>query len=251
MDELEAQHEALDVPARVRVYAGPPRATPRPAVLWIHGGGYVIGSARQDDGLCVRLASELDAVVVSVDYRLAPEHPFPTPLEDCCAAFELIHREASLFGVDPRRVAIAGQSAGGGLAAALALLLQDRGRPAPVLQLLVYPMLDDRTVLREVDERGHRLWNASSNRYGWSSYLAGEPGSPDVPDHAVEEGRSKSHQRAASSVCSGSRRPQLVARKRWGSPSRRPGSDGKPRHRHRRVYHHAHAMSRAWSGRRP
>ena len=115
---------------------------PGPALLWIHGGGYVIGTAQQDDELCRRFARELGVTVAAVDYRLAPEHPYPAPLEDCYAALTWL---AALPAVDPARVAIGGASAGGGLAAALALLARDRGEVTPTLQLLAYPMLDDRS----------------------------------------------------------------------------------------------------------
>lgn len=171
--------------ASVRVLGAPSGGEPRPALLWIHGGGYMIGNAQQDDLLCARFAERLGVTVVSVDYRLAPEHPFPAPLDDCFAAFEWIHGEAAALGVEPARVVIGGMSAGGGLAAALALRIRDRGRPTPRLQLLVYPMLDDRTVLREVDGRHHRLWNQASNRLGWASYLGREPGGASIPDHAA------------------------------------------------------------------
>ena len=140
-----------------------------PALLWIHGGGYVIGSAAQDDVLCRRFARELGATVASVDYRLAPEHPYPAPLEDCYSALTWLAR---LPSVDPARVAIGGASAGGGLAAALALLARDRAEVPLAAQLLVYPMLDDRTVDRhDLHNPGHRLWNQSSNKFGWASYL--------------------------------------------------------------------------------
>lgn len=172
-------------PARVRIIRPGSDGPPRPAIVWIHGGGFVLGAARQDDATCARLAQRLDAVVVSVEYRLAPEHPFPTPLEDCFDAYELVLREAQALGIDPSRIIIAGQSAGAGLAAALALLLHDRQRPAPRLQLLIYPMLDDRTALRDVDGRQHRLWNAASNHFGWSSYLGQPPGGADVADIAA------------------------------------------------------------------
>lgn len=154
----------------------PAAARPRtPALLWIHGGGMVLGDAAQDSALCRRIADELNVVVVSVEYRLAPEHPFPTPLEDCYTALRWL---AAQPDIDPARIAIGGQSAGAGLAAALALLAKERGEIRPVLQLLSYPMLDDRTIDRtDVDPRLMRLWSPASNRFGWSSYLG--PASPD------------------------------------------------------------------------
>jgi acetyl esterase/lipase len=161
----------------VRVHRPPvPGAGPFPAVLWIHGGGYVMGTAAQDDRLCAEFARRLGAVVAAVDYRLAPEHPAPVPLEDCHDALVWLATRAV---VDGRRVAVAGASAGGGLAAALAQLAVARGEVRPVFQLLTYPMLDDRTVLRDdVDERGFRLWTNRSNRFGWTSYLGTGPGGP-------------------------------------------------------------------------
>jgi acetyl esterase/lipase len=170
--------------ASVRVHR-PRRAVPGPgpALLWIHGGGYVIGTAAQEDAFCARFADELGAVVAAVEYRRAPEHPFPTPLEDCHDALVWL---AGLDQVDEQRVAIGGASAGGGLAAGLALMARDRGQVRPVLQLLTYPMLDDRTALRrDLDERGYRLWNNASNDFGWRSYLGVPPGSDGVSDHAV------------------------------------------------------------------
>ncbi|MCY1055892.1 alpha/beta hydrolase [Nannocystis sp. SCPEA4] len=171
--------------ATVRVIRGPGDARARPVVLWIHGGGYVIGSAKQDDLVCARIALRLGAVVVSVDYRLASRHPFPAPLDDCVAAWELIHREAPALGVDPTRSIIVGQSAGGGLAAGLVLRLADGGRPLPRLQVLVYPMLDDRTVLRQIEGRHHRVWDRGSNAIGWSKYLGRAPGGADVSEYAA------------------------------------------------------------------
>jgi acetyl esterase/lipase len=106
-----------------------------PALLWIHGGGYVIGKAAQDDALCRRFARELGATVASVDYRLAPDHPYPAPLEDCYSALTWLSR---LPSVDASRLAIGGASAGGGLAAALALLTRDRGEISLTAQLLVF-----------------------------------------------------------------------------------------------------------------
>ena len=171
-------------PVPVRLHR-PPVATPAPfpAVLWIHGGGYVGGSAWQDDHLCRHLAAELGAIVVAVDYRLAPEHPYPAPLDDCHDALVWL---AARGDVDGERVAIGGASAGGGLAAALALVARERGEVRPVFQLLSYPMLDDRTVLRtDLDERDFRLWNNTSNRLGWESYLATAPGGDGVSGFAA------------------------------------------------------------------
>ena len=153
----------------VRLFRPAGATAPGPALLWIHGGGYVIGHAGQDDELCRRFARELGATVASVDYRLAPEHPYPVPLEDCYSALRWL---AGLPSVDPARVAIGGASAGGGLAASLALYARDRGEVPLAAQLLVYPMLDDRTVDRDgLEHPGQRLWNQSSNKFGWTAYL--------------------------------------------------------------------------------
>jgi len=142
-------------------------AQPGPALLWLHGGGYVIGTAQQDDELCRRFARELGVTVAAVDYRLAPEHPYPAPLDDCYAALTWL---AALPAVDPARVAIGGASAGGGLAAALALLARDRGEFKPTLQLLAYPMLDDRSGSAP-ENPNYRMWGPKSNRFGWAAYL--------------------------------------------------------------------------------
>jgi acetyl esterase/lipase len=164
---------------RIRVHHPAQSAPiPYPAVLWIHGGGYVIGSPAQDDAVCQVFAQKLGALVAAVRYRRAPEHPFPAALHDCHDALEWL---AQRDDVDAARIAIGGASAGGGLAAALALLARERGVVTPRFQLLSYPMLDDRTVLRtDLDERHFRLWNNQANRFGWSSYLGGEPGVPGV-----------------------------------------------------------------------
>lgn len=157
----------LESGAGVRLFRPIGVAEPVPALLWIHGGGFVMGTARQDDRVCRGFSKRLGITVASVEYRLAPEHPYPAPLEDCYAALTWL---AALPAVDPRRVAIGGASAGGGLAAALALLARDRGEVAPAFQLLVYPMLDDRSC-DSGDKPNYRLWNARANRFGWTAYL--------------------------------------------------------------------------------
>lgn len=164
--------------AGVRLYRPAGATGSTPALLWIHGGGYVVGNAAQDDALCRRYVERLGVVVASVDYRLAPEHPYPTPLEDCYSVLTWL---AALPGVDAGRIAIGGASAGGGLTAALAFLARDRGEVSPVLQVLSYPMLDDRTVDPAMDIPGMRLWNAASNRIGWTSYLGGADPTVAVP----------------------------------------------------------------------
>jgi len=148
-----------------------------PALLWIHGGGYVIGTAQQDDALCRRFVRELGITVAAVDYRLAPEHPYPAPLEDCYSALTWL---AGLPAIDPARVAIGGASAGGGLAAALALLARDRGEVTPTLQLLAYPMLDDRSGAGPKSPK-YRLWGPRSNRFGWAAYLGNADPQVAVP----------------------------------------------------------------------
>ena len=168
---------AGDVPVRVQRPAGEASA-PGPAVLWLHGGGYILGKAAQDDKNCRDICRQLGATVAAVDYRTAPEHPFPAALDDAHDALVWL---ASQPEVDASRIAIAGASAGGGLAAALALEARERGEVRPAFQLLVYPMLDDRTTLRrDIDERGFRLWTNRSNRFGWISYLGTEPGFPGI-----------------------------------------------------------------------
>lgn len=162
----------------VRLFRPKGVTEPTPALLWIHGGGYVLGSPAQDDVLCRRFAKELGATVAAVKYRLAPQNPYPAGLEDCYAALKWL---AALPAVDPARVAIAGASAGGGLAAALALLARDRGEIPLAAQILVYPMLDDRSVGAELENPGHRLWTQGSNRFGWSAYLGNADPAVAVP----------------------------------------------------------------------
>lgn len=154
-----------------------------PALLWSHGGGYLIGGPEQDEARSIAFARELGITVAAIRYRLAPAHPAPAAVEDAHAALRWLARAP---GVDPERIAVGGASAGGGLSAALALLAHDRGEVRPAFQLLVYPMLDDRTVLRtDLDTRHVRVWTARSNRFGWTSYLGREPGSPDVSAYAA------------------------------------------------------------------
>jgi acetyl esterase/lipase len=177
-----------DPDVSVRVYrpkrAG--QAPPAPGVVMIHGGGFVIGSVETEHGGAAAMAIDNGAVVVSVDYRLAPEHPYPAGLHDCYAALSYLHAEADALGVDPARVALAGASAGGGLAAATALLARDRGGPAVCFQLLQIPELDDRLETSSMQTFvDSPLWNRPLAEQSWQAYLGPLWGAADVPDYAA------------------------------------------------------------------
>lgn len=159
----------IDANVSVRMFRPPSSQHPVPGLLFIHGGGYVMGTAAMGDHFCRRAADHVGVVAASVEYRLAPEHPFPTPLEDCYMALRWLARQPE---VNAGRIAVAGESAGGGLAAALAVLARQRGEVRPVLQVLSYPMLDDRTTNRiDIDTHGLRMWSPANNRFGWRAYL--------------------------------------------------------------------------------
>jgi len=170
---------------RVLVFTPKSAAGPRPAYLHIHGGGYVLGDPDMGEPNHMQKASELGAVVVSVDYRLAPETPFPGPVEDCYAALKWLHANAQELGVDPARIAIGGESAGGGLAAGLALLARDRGEVRIAHQQLIYPMIDDRPLADPHPFTGQFIWTHASNRFGWSALLGHEPGREGVSPYAA------------------------------------------------------------------
>lgn len=159
----------------------------RPGIVHLHGGGFMSGSARMSVGAMQRLAHELDCVVVTVDYRLAPETRWDGIVADAYAALKWLHGNAAVLGVDPARLAVTGESAGGGLAALLAIAARDRGEVPLAFQSLIYPMLDDRTgSTRKVAEGiGELVWTAGANRFGWRSFLGRAPGGADVPAAAV------------------------------------------------------------------
>ena len=174
---------APDVPVRIYTPVG---EAVRPALLSIHGGGFVLGSMDMDHAAAVLMAKGADAVVVSVEYRLAPEHPYPAGLEDCYAALCWLHDHAAELGVDPTRLAVGGQSAGGGLSAGLALLARDRGGPPLAFQLLGIPELDDR-----LDTPSMRtftdtpMWHRPNAELSWRYYLGDLAGGDDVPAYAA------------------------------------------------------------------
>src|SRR5690606_18355092 len=170
----------------VRIYRPTQIAAPLAGLLWIHGGGYFLGTADMSDQRQAEMALAGECLVVSVEYRLAPEHPFPAPLEDCYAALKWLATNAAELGVDASRIAIGGASAGGGLAAGLALLARDRGEVKVIFQLLIYPMIDD----RNATPSSHFMtmsgfWNRALNFAGWKAYLGKEPGGAEVSPYAA------------------------------------------------------------------
>lgn len=188
------------VPVQERRIAGRPGQPPvrvfvinakagaaRGAILHTHGGGYVLGKAANELRFLQELARDLDCVVVSVEYRLAPETRFSGSLEDNYAALLWLHGSAAELGVAPKRIGLLGESAGGGHAALLAIAARDRGEAPVAFQALMYPMLDDRTgaTVKTPPHIGAVLWDSASNRYGWRSFLGAEPGSDGVPAAGV------------------------------------------------------------------
>jgi acetyl esterase/lipase len=170
----------------VRVYQPTDRPATLPALLWIHGGGYVLGSVERDDLLAKHLARVGQCVVASVEYRLAPEYPFPAPVEDCYAALKWLSAHSAELGVNKSRIAIGGASAGGGLAAGLALLARDRAEVEVAFQLLIYPMIDDRNIApASATVPDTFVWSRENNRMGWRAYLGYEPGGKDVSPYAA------------------------------------------------------------------
>jgi len=179
------EHYVGEPAARVLVMTPIGQDGPRPAVLWIHGGGMIAGSPQFEAAGSGRIARELDAVVVSPDYRLAPENPFPAALDDCIATLRWMRANAAELGLDPDRITVMGASAGGGLSAAVAQRSHDEGIDLRA-QVLVYPMLDDRSALMtDHAGRGELAWTTSSNRFGWTAYLGREPRSSDAPEYAA------------------------------------------------------------------
>ena len=174
-----------DPDVMVRVYTPSGVATPAPGFLWIHGGAMVVGSVAMDDLRCKAVALETDCVVASVEYRLAPEHPHPAPIEDCYAGLKWFAANSGRLGVDRDRIAIGGSSAGGGLAAALALLARDRGEVDICFQQLIYPMLDDRNVTPSSHYIDHpKMWTRQANIAAWGALLGSPAGAEGVSPYA-------------------------------------------------------------------
>jgi acetyl esterase/lipase len=174
-----------DPEVRVRVHRPAGVDGPLPCLYFMHGGGYVLGTYDSDSAHFDRWCNAFGVMGVSVEYRLAPETPYPGPLDDCYAGLTWAFAHHDELGIDPKRIGIGGTSAGGGLAAGLALLARDRGEVPVFCQLLDCPMLDDRQSTPSSQLDGLLVWNRHSNQFGWRSYLGDLYGSPDVPAYAA------------------------------------------------------------------
>ena len=170
---------------KLRIYKPRSLVSLAPGLVWLHGGGYVMGRPEGDDPTCIYLARELGIVVVSVKYHYAPRFPFPAGLEDAYTALKWMHSQGRRIGID-NRIGIGGESAGGGLAAALAQLAHDRKEVPIAAQLLIYPMLDDRTCNRTNIPNAESLtWDPISNQFGWEAYLGHKGGTTTPPNYSV------------------------------------------------------------------
>jgi len=195
LDESGLQIENRHIPGGagapsipVRVYTPDSLQGTTAGLLYIHGGGFVVGSLDSEHGTCVALSRALGIVVVSVDYRLAPETPYPGALDDCYAALQWLHDKAAELRVEPARIGIFGLSAGGGLAAATVLLARDRSGPAICFQYLSIPELDDRLETPSMQEfTDTPMWNRPNAVLSWQYYLGDQyrRGADDVPCHAA------------------------------------------------------------------
>jgi acetyl esterase/lipase len=183
---IKGQDSAHDV--LLRVYQpGQSVAGPMGAIFHIHGGGYMGGESAKVEPLHRMMAIDLGCVVTSVDYRLAPETSFPGNIEDCYVALAWLFGHTVELNLNPQKIGVMGESAGGGLAAALALLARDRGEFAPAFQHLIYPMLDDRTCVAQEPHplTGEFVWTTQNNAFGWTSLLGAQPGSENVSPYAA------------------------------------------------------------------
>lgn len=181
VDATVTAEDGAAVPVRWYTRAGAP---PGPAVLYAHGGGMIAGSLELYDPLVAHHVGLTGVPFLSVGYRCAPEHPAPTPVTDCYAALRWLHDRAAELGVDRGRVAVMGDSAGGGVVASLAVLARDRGGPAIARQVLVYPMLDDRTAV-DPQLEPFLVWTSDDNATGWGALLGDAVGGPDVSPYAA------------------------------------------------------------------
>src|SRR5271156_6130906 len=186
-DEIHVESAFGAKPIRVLTYRPVKSNGSLPVILHIHGGGFVMGAPEMKDAENRLFASELKCAIYSVDHRLAPESPHPAPVEDIYSLLAWLHAYAGRLGLDPDRIGIKGESGGGGFAAGAALFARDRRGPKFAFQHLIYPMIDDRTAVREDLHPfvGEFVWTQADNYFGWRSLLAEEPGSADVSPYAA------------------------------------------------------------------
>ena len=192
VDLFNLKIERFDSPKKLhlRVYKPKHNEGNVPAMIWMHGGGLVIGNPVLNDATLFQFVQQLGIVIVSVDYRLAPENPYPAALYDCYSALKWMAENARELSIDKHRICVGGESAGGGLAASLAQYSLDKGEISPIFQFLIYPMLDDRTAVDEkYTNKKYYGWNQKNNYFGWKSYLNLEPGSISIPQYAVANRR--------------------------------------------------------------
>jgi acetyl esterase/lipase len=189
LDTVEREENTISGPTghpdvQITITRPRQRSGGMPTIFYIHGGGMVLGNRFMDAKMTDRWAEIHGALVISVEYRLAPEYSAPAPGDDCFTAWEWMIKNAASLQIDTSRIVLAGNSAGGGLAAVTAQRVLDNGGQQPILQLLVYPMLDDRTV-NALDIKKHHVWTTESNRFGWTAYLGCAPGSEQIPNYTV------------------------------------------------------------------
>ena len=185
VEEFAITHPEYSTTLNLKSFRPLTGSTEKPALLWIHGGGYVMGSAGDTDQTLAQIALETDCTVFSVDYRLAPEHAYPAALDDCFDCLLWLQKHANQLKIDPARIAIGGASAGAGLTAALALRARDEGTQQVLFQLLIYPMLDHRH--RTPSSRAIQdpnLWNEQTNRLAWALYLGALTDHDEIPLYA-------------------------------------------------------------------
>lgn len=170
---------------RLCIYRPLEEASNTPGLLWIHGGGYALGSPEQDESFIRRFISTVPCTVVSPDYRLSVDEPYPAALDDCCAALEWMQQHAEEYGIRSDQLMVGGDSAGGGLAAAVAIRARDEGKVALACQMPLYPMLDDRMITESSQDNNAPVWNSASNRSAWDLYLGALSGQESVPPTAA------------------------------------------------------------------
>ncbi|MFL5280857.1 MAG: alpha/beta hydrolase [Rhodopila sp.] len=187
VDEIRVESAFGADPIRVLTYCPAQSDKPLPAILHVHGGGFVMGLPEMKDVENRLLASDLKCAIYSVDYRLAPEAPHPAPLEDIYSVFVWLHANAGQLELDPTRIGIKGESGGGGLAAGVALYARDHQGPKFAFQHLIYPMIDDRSAVRKDLHPyvGEFVWTQENNYFGWRSLLGTEPGLADISPYAA------------------------------------------------------------------